>query len=149
MFSELASTRSTCLRRSVGAVIVKDNRIVSTGYNGVPAGLPHCDTLGGCIREKMNIASGERHELSRGLHAEQNAIVSAARFGISLEGAELYCSTRPCVICTKMIIASGIKKVYYYEDYNDELAEEISKMSVVEFLKVAYKPKNFKDQFNY
>lgn len=148
MFSELASTRSTCLRRSVGAVIVKDNRIIASGYNGVPSDMPHCEDLGGCIREKLNVPSGERHELSRGLHAEQNAIISAARFGTPIDGADLYCSTKPCSICTKMIIASGIKRVFYYEDYNDKLAEELAAMSKIEFLKLDYKPKKFKDQFD-
>jgi dCMP deaminase len=134
-FAQLASKRSTCKRRAVGAVIVKDKMVVATGYNGSPRDIPHCAETG-CIREKMNIPSGQRHELCRGLHAEQNAIIQAARSGINIEGSDLYCSTKPCIICTKMIINAGIKKVFYIEEYNDPLAEEIAKESKVDFIKV-------------
>ncbi|MBN1114118.1 MAG: dCMP deaminase family protein [Oligoflexia bacterium] len=135
-FASLASQRATCLRRKVGAVIVKDNMVVSTGYNGPPRGVPHCRETG-CIREQNHVPSGEKHELCRGLHAEQNAIIQAARFGVNITGAELYCSTKPCVICTKMIINSGISRVYYIEDYNDPLAEKIADSSKVEFIKIS------------
>ncbi len=127
-FSEIAdlvSTRSTCLRNHVGAVIVKDSQILSTGYNGAPKGLPHCEELGGCMRERLGVKSGERHELCRGLHAEQNAIIQAAFHGVSVDGAKLYCTTRPCSICTKMIINAGITEVIYMEDYQDSLAIEL------------------------
>jgi dCMP deaminase len=127
-FSEIAdlvSTRSTCLRNHVGAVIVKDSQILSTGYNGAPKGLPHCEELGGCMRERLGVKSGERHELCRGLHAEQNAIIQAAFHGVSVNGAKLYCTTRPCSICTKMIINAGITEVIYMEDYQDSLAIEL------------------------
>lgn len=127
-FSEIAdlvSTRSTCLRNHVGAVIVKDSQILSTGYNGAPKGLPHCEELGGCMRERLGVKSGERHELCRGLHAEQNAIIQAAFHGVSVNGAKLYCTTRPCSICTKMIINAGITEVVYMEDYQDPLAIEL------------------------
>jgi dCMP deaminase len=134
-FAGLASKRSTCKRRSVGAVIVKDSMVVATGYNGPPRGISHCADVG-CIREKMQIPSGQRHELCRGLHAEQNAIIQASRCGINIEGSDLYCSTKPCIICTKMIINAGIKRVFYIEDYNDPLAEEIAKESNVDFIKV-------------
>jgi len=134
-FDNLASERSTCLRRKVGAVLVKDNMVIATGYNGPPRGLPHCSEVGGCKRATMNIPSGERHELCRGLHAEQNAIIQAARSGLNINGCDLYCSNRPCAICTKMIINAGISKVFYYEDYNDPLAEELTKQSKVQFIK--------------
>ena len=105
---EVVKTRSTCLRRQVGAVIVKDNRIITTGYNGAPSHLKHCTELGGCEREKMGIPSGQRHELCRALHAEQNAIIQAAKLGNTTEGATLYVNVQPCVICAKMLINAGI-----------------------------------------
>ena len=104
--TELVSKRSTCLRRKVGAIIVKDKRILTTGYNGAPRGLPHCLEIG-CLREEKKIAFGERQELCRGLHAEQNAIVQAALYGISIQGSILYCTNQPCITCAKMIINSG------------------------------------------
>ena len=124
--AELARTRTTCLRRGVGAVIVKDNRVIATGYNGTPKGIRHCSECG-CLREKLNVPSGQRHELCRGLHAEQNAIIQAACTGASVEAATLYCTTQPCVICTKMIINAGIKRIVIKESYPDELAEEMIK----------------------
>lgn len=120
--ARLVATRSTCLRRQVGAVIVKDNRILSTGYNGAPVGITHCLERG-CIRAERNIPSGERHELCRGLHAEQNAIIQAAYHGVCINGADLYCTNQPCIICSKMLINAGIKKIYISETYPDELAE--------------------------
>ena len=124
--AELARKRSTCLRRGVGAVIVKDNRVLATGYNGTPKGLAHCEETG-CLRQQMGVPSGKMHELCRGLHAEQNAIIQAACLGTSIEGATLYCTTQPCVICTKMIINAGIKRVVIKESYPDELAQEMIK----------------------
>ena len=125
--AELTSKRSSCLRRHVGAVIVKDKHIIATGYNGAPRRVPHCDELGGCLRQQMGVPSGKMHELCRGLHAEQNAIIQAACLGTSIEGATLYCTTQPCVICTKMIINAGIKRVVIKESYPDELAQEMIK----------------------
>lgn len=124
-FMEMAQVvrkRSTCVRRSVGAVIVLDNRIMTTGYNGVPVGIEHCGSRG-CLRVQMQVPSGERHELCRGLHAEQNAIIQAAYLGQRIAGATLYCTTQPCVICAKMIINAGIRRVVIQETYPDELAE--------------------------
>ncbi len=115
------ATRSTCIRRSVGALIVKDRRILATGYNGAPSGLSHClDT--GCIRESLNVSSGERHELCRGIHAEQNAIIQAAYHGFSIKDSILYCTNLPCSICTKMIINAGVVQIYYREGYADDLS---------------------------
>jgi dCMP deaminase len=117
----LVSERSTCMRRRVGAVAVKDKRILATGYNGAPAGVPHCLNVG-CLRERLGIPSGQRHEICRGLHAEQNVIIQAAVHGINIQGAELYCTTHPCVLCVKMLINCGIKHIFYAQDYPDELA---------------------------
>ena len=122
--AKLVSKRATCLRRRVGAVLVKDKRILATGYNGAPRGLKHClDTY--CMREKLKIPSGQRHELCRGLHAEQNAIIQAAFHGIRIQGATLYCTNLPCAICTKMIINAGIKGIIYESGYGDELSREM------------------------
>lgn len=124
--ADLVSSRSTCLRNQVGAVVVKESQILSTGYNGAPKGLTHCEDVG-CIREKLKVKPGERHELCRGLHAEQNAVIQAAYHGISVRGASLYCTTRPCSICTKMLINAGIVEIVYIEEYQDELAAELAK----------------------
>jgi Deoxycytidylate deaminase len=129
--AELVRTRSTCLRRKVGAVIVKDNRILTTGYNGAPPGSKHCDEVG-CLREAMGVPSGERHELCRALHGEQNAVIQAAKYGIPIEGAVIYTTTYPCVICTKILISSGIKKIVYKEGYPDELTARFLQESGVE-----------------
>ncbi len=120
----LVAERSTCLRRRVGAVAVKDRRMLATGYNGAPSNLPHCIETG-CLREKMNVPSGQRHEICRGLHAEQNVIIQAAMHGVSVYGASVYCTTQPCLICTKMLINVGVKEVFYAESYPDELAEAL------------------------
>jgi len=128
VFMEIAyswAERSTCLRRKVGAVIAKESQQLTAGYNGAPKGLKHCKELGGCLREKLGIPSGQRHEICRGTHAEQNAITQAAKFGINIDGGTLYCNTHPCTICTKMIINAGIKKVVYDSDYDDELSKQI------------------------
>lgn len=121
----LTAKRSTCLRRQVGAVIVKDKHIVATGYNGAPRGLAHCEDRGGCLRQQLGVPSGERHELCRALHAEQNAIIQAAALGNSIEGASIYVTNQPCAICAKMIINAGIKKIFVKEGYPDEMAVEI------------------------
>jgi dCMP deaminase len=122
--TRLVATRSTCLRRHVGAILIKDKRILASGYNGAPSGLRHCEEVG-CLRENSSVPSGERHELCRGLHAEQNLIIQAAYHGISIKGSILYCTNKPCVICTKMIINAGIIKIYYEEGYNDPLSDQM------------------------
>jgi len=129
--TRLVSERSTCLRRKVGAIIVKDKRIISTGYNGAPRGLAHCLDIG-CLREKLGIPSGERQELCRGVHAEQNAIIQAASSGTSMEGATMYCTTAPCATCAKMIINAGIKRLVLAERYPDKLGEELIKEAGIE-----------------
>lgn len=123
--AELTAQRSTCLRRHVGAVIVKNKHIIATGYNGAPRGLRHCDECGGCLRQKMQIPSGQRHELCRALHAEQNAIIQAATLGQSIEGGSIYITHQPCVICAKMIINAGLSRIVVREGYPDELSREI------------------------
>jgi dCMP deaminase len=128
--ADLVSKRSTCLRRRVGAVLVKDKRILATGYNGAPSRIAHCSEAG-CIREKLKIPSGERHELCRGLHGEQNAFLQAALHGTSLRGATLYCTTQPCIICAKMVINAGIKEVVIKGIYPDKMAREILKEAKV------------------
>ena len=133
--ANVAKKRSTCLRRQVGAVIVKDKRILSTGYNGVPTGIRHCSEVG-CLRDKLKIPSGERHELCRGSHAEQNAIVNAANFGIGLKGSTIYVNTQPCILCTKMIINAGILRIVYEEGYPDELSLEMIEESGIELVKM-------------
>jgi dCMP deaminase len=133
--ARLVAQRSTCLRRKVGAVLVKDKRILATGYNGAPSGLAHCLDIG-CLREKMNIPSGERHELCRGLHAEQNCLIQAARYGICVEGATIYCTHHPCIICTKMLINAGIKKICYAEGYPDELSQQMLEEADIELVQI-------------
>ncbi len=123
-FLEIArqvATRSTCLRRHVGAIIVRDKRILSTGYNGPPKGLRHCDEVG-CLREQLGIPSGQRQEICRGLHAEQNAIIQAALHGVSVEGGTVYVTHQPCITCAKMIINSGIVRAVCASTYPDELS---------------------------
>ena len=122
--AELVSKRSTCLRRSVGAVLVKDKRMLATGYNGVPSKIRHCSEVG-CIREKMKIPSGERHELCRGLHGEQNAFLQAALHGTSVKDATIYSTTQPCAICAKMLINAGIKEIVIRGDYPDKMAKDL------------------------
>lgn len=121
---ELVKSRSTCLRRHVGALIVKDKRILSTGYNGAPTGCRHCSEVG-CLREKMNIPSGERHELCRASHAEQNAIAQAAYSGTSIKGGVLYVTDQPCVLCAKLAINAGIEKIVFKGDYPDKLSMDL------------------------
>ena len=119
----LVARRSTCLRRDVGAVLVRERRILATGYNGAPTGMRHCLDRG-CLRDQLGVPSGERHELCRGLHAEQNAIIQAALHGVSIKGAHLYCTNHPCVICVKMIVNAGIVKITYRDGYLDQMAME-------------------------
>jgi dCMP deaminase len=117
----LVASRSTCLRRKVGAVLVKEKHVLSTGYNGPPKGLKHCNETG-CLREQLKIPSGERHEICRGLHAEQNAIIQAAVFGIAIKDAILYVTNTPCVVCAKMLINAGVMEIIFEGDYPDNLA---------------------------
>lgn len=127
----LVATRSTCLRRQVGAIIVKDKHIIATGYNGAPSGLLHCSETG-CLREKLGIAPGQRHELCRGLHAEQNAIIQSAVHGVSIAGGTLYATTQPCVLCSKMLINAGIKRIVFSGSYPDELSLDLLREAQVE-----------------
>lgn len=122
--TQLVAKRSTCLRRSVGAILVKDRRILTTGYNGAPSQLPHCSETG-CLRDKLGIPSGERNELCRGIHAEQNAIVQAALHGVNIQGSTLYVTTQPCVVCAKMLINAGIVEIVTSGEYPDALAREL------------------------
>lgn len=122
--AEQVSGRSTCLRRHTGAVLVKDKRILATGYNGVPSGLAHCETAG-CLREERSIASGSHHELCRGIHAEQNAVIQAARHGIAIDGAVVYCTHQPCVLCAKILLNAGVVDIVFRDAYPDPLSEEL------------------------
>jgi len=128
--AHLVSKRSTCLRRKVGAVLVKDKRILATGYNGAPSGIKHCRKTE-CLREKFKIPSGKRHELCRGLHAEQNALLQAALHGVSAEGAKMYATTQPCIICAKMLINAGIKETVIAGHYPDKMARDFLKEAKV------------------
>jgi len=119
--AKLTASRSTCMRRKIGAVIVRDKRIISTGYNSPPAGHPHCYEIGGCLRELNNIPSGKHLEITRAVHAEQNAIANAARIGVAVDGATIYTTTFPCNICFKILAAAGIKRIVYLESYPDDL----------------------------
>jgi dCMP deaminase len=134
--TRLVARRSTCMRRQVGAVMVKQKNILATGYNGTPSGIKHCDVTG-CLREQLNVPSGERHELCRGLHAEQNAIIQAARHGVNISGSILYCTNSPCIICTKMLINAGIRKVVYLEGYSDNLSVAMLDEAGIEALSFA------------
>lgn len=122
--ADVVAGRSTCLRRQVGALVVKDKRILTTGYNGAPRGLAHCGDTG-CLRDQAGAASGTTHELCRGLHAEQNAILQAALHGVSIDGGVMYSTHQPCVLCTKMIINAGLWAIYYLEPYEDPLAHKL------------------------
>ncbi|HTY89709.1 MAG TPA: cytidine/deoxycytidylate deaminase family protein [Methanocella sp.] len=138
-FMEIANVvakRSTCLRIHVGAVIVKDGQILSTGYNGAPHGFEHCLDIG-CIREKENIAHGTRHEMCRAVHAEQNAIIQAAIHGVSIEGATVYCTHQPCILCTKMIINAKMKRVVFQNGYPDEMSIQFLKQAGIEILRMS------------
>ena len=131
----LVAKRSTCLRRAVGSLVVKDKRILSTGYNGAPTGIRHCNETG-CLRQTMNVASGEKHELCRGIHAEQNAIIQAAYHGVSIKGATLFCTNLPCSICAKMIVNAGIIKICYHSGYADALSKEMLNEAGIDIKKI-------------
>ena len=131
--AKLVATRSTCLRRKVGAVIVKDKQVLTTGYNGAPTGITHCDKVG-CLREELGVPSGQRHEICRALHAEQNAFLQAAKHGVNLSGSTLYVTIQPCSICAKMIINAGIKKVVIAGSYPDEFALGFLKDASIEMV---------------
>jgi len=133
--AKLVATRSNCVSRKVGAVITVDNQIVSTGYNGAPKGLKHCVDNGGCLRKLNNIESGTRQEVCRAVHAEQNAIISAAVKGVSIKGGTLYVNTYPCSICTRMLINAEIEKIVYDSDYSDPLSKEKHEESKIKVLK--------------
>lgn len=133
--ADLVAARSTCLRRKVGAVLVMEKRILCSGYNGAPAKVPHCKETG-CLRAQLNVPSGEKHELCRGVHAEQNAIIQAAFHGIRVNGAHLYCTNQPCSICAKMIINAGIEKVFYRDGYDDPLALDMFDKAKVKLIQL-------------
>lgn len=131
--ASLVASRSTCLRRHVGAILVRDRRILASGYNGAPQKLDHCLDVG-CLRAELGIPSGQRHELCRGIHAEQNAIIQSALFGVSTQDSVLYCTTKPCIICTKMLINAGVKKFVVGELYPDDLADGFVKEAGIELI---------------
>lgn len=133
--ADMVKTRATCMRRQVGAVIVRDKRILTTGYNGTPTGLKHCGEVG-CLRDELKIPSGERHELCRGIHAEQNAIIQAAVSGVSIQDSTIYVNLSPCILCTKMIINAGITRIVTKEPYNDSLALKMLEESGIEYVKL-------------
>ena len=137
-FSQLArmvASRSTCVRRKVGALLVKGERIIATGYNGAPQGIPHCLDVG-CLRQEKEIPSGHRYELCRGVHAEQNAIINAARYGVSTLDSVLYCTHQPCMLCSRMIVNAGVTRVVHQGDFNDELALEVLKKAGIEVVEI-------------
>ena len=136
--AHLVAKRTTCLRRGVGAVIVKDKRMIATGYNGVASGMEHCDVVG-CLRADMKIPSGESPELCRALHAEQNALLQAAKMGISVDKAVIYSTTTPCIICAKMLVGAGIKKIYTNLDYPDKLTKKYLQEAGIELIKLERK----------
>jgi len=133
--AKLVASRSTCMRRSVGAVLVKGKRILATGYNGAPTGIGHCKEVG-CLRESLEVNSGERHELCRGLHAEQNVIIQAAYHGVMTKNTIIYSTHKPCIICTKMLINAGIKKIIYSEGYPDLLADKMLSEANIELVRL-------------
>lgn len=133
--ADLVAERSTCMRRHVGAVIVKDRRMVATGYNGAPSGISHCIDAG-CLREQLKIPPGERHEICRGTHAEQNAIIQAATFGANISGGIIYTTHQPCFICTKMLINAHMTKILYRQEYPDELAIKMLTEAGIPFVKL-------------
>lgn len=138
--TSVVAKRSTCLRRQIGAILVKEKHILATGYNGAPKGLAHCVETG-CLRQQLGIPSGERHELCRALHAEQNAIIQAANLGVSIQGSTLYSTTAPCSLCAKMLINAGVVRVVFSGEYPDERAMDFFREAgvVVEQLKLENK----------
>ena len=145
-FMEIAhvvARRSTCLRHEIGAIIVKDKRIVATGYNGAPSGLPHCLELG-CLRDKLGIESGTRQEICRALHSEQNAIIQAALYGVSTKDSTLYCTHQPCSLCAKAIINAGVRRVVFEGDYPDQFALDMFTIAEVELARFSREPEEVK-----
>lgn len=122
--AQLAAERSSCLRRKVGAVAVLDKRVVATGYNGAPMGVLECLERG-CLRQELNVPSGERHELCRGVHAEQNLITQAALHGVKLDGCTVYCTNQPCFICAKLLVNVRCKTVYFKDPYPDQMTTDL------------------------
>jgi dCMP deaminase len=137
--AHLVAQRSTCLRRMVGAVLVKDHRILATGYNGAPSGLQHCLEVG-CLRDQLKVPSGERHELCRALHAEQNVLIQAAYHGVSVADSTLYCTNLPCIICTKMLINAGVQTIYYAEGYADPLSRDMLAEAGIQLVELQDRP---------
>lgn len=139
----LIATRSSCSRRKVGAVLVKDKRILATGYNGAPKGLPHCQTVPGseyeCLRNKYNVPSGQKQELCRGLHAEQNALIQAANYGVSTENAIMFCNLTPCIVCSKMMINAGISKIFFDGNYPEGIGLKMLEEAGVELERIEFK----------
>jgi dCMP deaminase len=140
--AELAASRSTCRRRQVGAVLIAGDHVIATGYNGAPTGIPHCTDVG-CLREKLGVPPGERHELCVGVHAEQNAIIQAALHGRSTRGTTLYSTCQPCVLCAKMAINAQIRRIVFQGTYPDRLAVELLTAAGVEL--VHYRPEGGKN----
>jgi dCMP deaminase len=137
--AHVVAERSTCRRRKVGAVAVRDKRILATGYNGAPADLPHCLDIG-CLREERNVPSGERHELCRALHAEQNIIIQAATHGVIVQGATIYCTTQPCLICTKMLVNCRVEAIYFAQAYPDPMSQAMSDEAGIPFERLEFDP---------
>lgn len=133
--ADLVASRSTCLRRHVGAVLVRKERIIATGYNGAPRGSGHCLDIG-CLREQMGIPSGHRYELCRGVHAEQNAIINAAYYGISTQDTVLYCTNQPCIICARMLINAGVIRVVHRGNFDDDLALQFMQEAGLELVEM-------------
>ncbi|AGC49559.1 cytidine/deoxycytidylate deaminase family protein [Lawsonia intracellularis] len=144
--AHLVAERSTCLRKKVGAIAVKERRILATGYNGAPSKLPHASEVG-CLRDQLGIPSGQRHEICRGLHAEQNIIIQAAIHAISLNNAEVYCTHQPCLICSKMLINCNITTIWYTIPYPDELAKKMLNEAGVELIQLTSKQNNSTFEF--
>lgn len=133
--ADVVASRATCMRRQVGAVLVRDNRILTTGYNGAPSGVAHCSQKG-CLRNQLGIPSGQKQELCRALHAEQNAVVQAALHGIDTAGATAYVTIQPCITCTKILINAGIRRVVFRGDYPDGLAAELAIEAELEWVQI-------------
>jgi dCMP deaminase len=133
-FAYLAASRSTCIRRKVGAVLVRDRQILATGYNGAPRSTQHCFDVG-CYRQQHQIPSGQQEERCRGVHAEQNAVAQAAKHGVAVNGATLYCTNAPCVTCTKLLINVGIVRIVYSEPYENEMCDDMLKLANIQINK--------------
>lgn len=132
--AKLVSTWSSCLSRHVGAVITVNRRVVATGYNGAPAGIPSCMETGICLR--ANSKSGDNLDICKAVHAEQNALMQAAKFGISVEGGDIYCTTLPCITCVKLLINSGIKNIYYNEEYNSPMTKTFCEQAGINLIRI-------------